>query len=118
MLSVLPAEMASQSKMIEKEEKLGKKRKPTSTINSSKGVPKKVQADENTDTSTKETNKKDTKDTTKGNVKSELKEQSKPSVILDKEEGLDVYVPVCLGDMLDFQSLRGLINIHFYFHNK
>ena len=42
----------------------------------------------------------------------------KPSVVLDKDKGLDVHVPVTGSNMVDFRSLQGLINIHFHFHNK
>ena len=46
MLSILPAEMeairASQDKMLEREEKLEKKRKPTSTVTSPEVSPKKL----------------------------------------------------------------------------
>ena len=46
----------------------------------------------------------------------ETKPDVKPSVVLDKEKGLDVHVPVSGPNMVDFSSLQGLINIHF--HNK
>ena len=42
----------------------------------------------------------------------------KPSVVLDKDKGLGVHVPVTGGNMVDFRSLQGLINIHLHFHNK
>ena len=62
---------------------------------------------------TKEKNKdEDTKE-----VK-EVKPNVKPSVVLDKDKGLDVHVPVSGPNMVDFSSLQGLINIHFHFHNK
>ena len=51
-------------------------------------------------------------------AKDENKEQVKPSVVLDKNKGLDVHVPITNGNIIDFQSLQGLINIHFHFHNK
>ena len=61
--------------------------------------------------------KEDTKPSTKeGDAKQDIKSDVKPSVTLDKTKGLDVYVPVSRGNAIDFQSLQGLINIHF--HNK
>ena len=54
----------------------------------------------------------------RGGVKEELKPDVKPSVTLDKSKGLDVHVPVTSGNVIDFNSLQGLINIHFHFHNK
>ena len=48
-------------------------------------------------------------------MKLEIKDEGKPSVVLDKKKGLDVHVLAIAGNMIDFQ---GLINIHFYFHNK
>ena len=56
--------------------------------------------------------------TKEGGVKEELKPDIKPSVTLDKSKGLDVHVPVSTGNPIDFNSLQGLINIHFHFHNK
>ena len=53
-----------------------------------------------------------------GAVKEEVKAEVKPSVTLDKSRGLDVHVPVNSGNPIDFNSLQGLINIHFHFHNK
>ena len=53
-----------------------------------------------------------------GGVKEEVKPDIKPSVTLDKSKGLDVHVPVSTGNAIDFNSLQGLINIHFHFHNK
>ena len=53
-----------------------------------------------------------------GGVKEEVKPDIKPSVTLDKSKGLDVHVPVSSGNPIDFNSLQGLINIHFHFHNK
>ena len=65
MLSLLPAELeavrASQDKMIEREEKLEKKRKPTSTVTSSEVTPKKVKIVEDTKENTKEETKLDKK---------------------------------------------------------
>ena len=101
--------------MLEREEKLDKKRKPSVTITSSEGVPKKAKCDEGDDKKIKENTKSITKE---GDVKDENKEQVKLSVVLDKNKGLDVYVPVTSGNMIDFQSLQGFINIHFHFHNK
>ena len=51
-------------------------------------------------------------------VKEEVKPDVKPSVTLDKSKGLDVHVPISSGNPIDFNSLQGLINIHFHFHNK
>ena len=48
----------------------------------------------------------------------DVKPDVKPSVVLDKDKGLDVHVPVSGPNMVDFRSLQGLINIHFHFHNK
>ena len=63
--------------------------------------------------------KEDTKPSTKeGGVKEEIKSDVKPSVTLDKSKGLDVHVLVTSGNVIDFESLQGLINIHFHFHNK
>ena len=119
MLSVLPKEIdeirASQSKLLEREEKLEKKRKPSVTITSSEGVTKKPKTDESEDKKIKEDTKPNSKE---GDVKEENKEKVKPSVVLDKNKGLDVHVPFTTGNMIDFQSLQGLINIHFNFHNK
>ena len=56
--------------------------------------------------------------TKEGDVKEKEKVEAKPSVILDKNKGLDVHGPVSSGGNIDFQSLQGLINIHFHFHNK
>ena len=47
-----------------------------------------------------------------------MKADVKPSVTLDKSRGLDVHVPVSSGNSIDFNSLQGLINIHFHFHSK
>ena len=119
LFSVLPKEMdairASQSKMIEREEKLEKKRKPSATITSTEGVCKKSKSDEGDDEKNKDETKSDTKE---GNVKLEVQDEDKPNVVLDKKKGLDVHVPISAGNMIDFQSLQGLINIHFHFHNK
>ena len=89
--------------------------KPNATITSSEGRPKKAKTDEGEDKKIKENTKLNTKE---GDVKEENKEKVKPSVVLDNNKGLDVHVPVTAGNMIDFQSLQGLINIHFHFHNK
>ena len=47
-----------------------------------------------------------------------MKAEVKPSVTLDKSRGLDVHVPVSSRNPIDFNSLQGLLNIHFHFHNK
>ena len=78
-------------------------------------VPKKAKTDKGDDKKIKEDTKSNTKE---GDVQDENKEQVKPSIVLDKNKGLDVYVPITSGNMTDFQSLQGLINIHFHFHNK
>ena len=60
--------------------------------------------------------KEDTKSSTKeGDVKDEIKPEVKPSVTLDKNKALDVHVPVTSGNVINFQSLQLLINIHFSF---
>ena len=115
MLSVLPREVeeirASQSKMIARKEMFEKKRKPSATVSNVEGVVKKAKTGGDVEKVTKE----DTKSSTmEGDIKSEVK----PSVTLDKNKGLDVHVPVSSGNAIDFQSLQGLINIHFHFHNK
>ena len=67
----------------------------------------------------RKSSKKVPKETIKeGGVKEEVKSEIKPSVTLDKSKGLDVHVPVSSGNPIDFNSLQGLINIHFHFHNK
>ena len=63
----------------------------------------------------KETTKPSTKE---GGVKEEIKPNVKPSITLDKTKGLDVHVPVISGNPIDFNSLQGLIHIHFHFHSK
>ena len=73
---------------------------------------------------TKDTTQGTTVETKEKNKDEETKEVKdvkpnvKPSVVLDKDKGLDVHVPVSAGNMVDFRSLQGLINIHFHFHNK
>ena len=73
---------------------------------------------------TKDTTQGTTVETKEKNKDEETKEVKdvkpivKPSVVLDKDKGLDVHVPVTGGNMVDFRSLQGFINIHFHFHNK
>ena len=83
-----------------------KKRKPSATVSSSEGDVEKV---------IKDSPKESTKE---GGVREEIKAEVKLSVTLDKSRGLDVHVPVSSGNPIDFNSLQGLINIHFHFHNK
>ena len=92
-----------------------KKRKPSATITSTEGVAKKAKTEGGDDEKIKEDTNFNTKE---GDVKDENKDQVKPSVVLDKNKWLDVHVPVTSGNVIDFQSLQGLINIHFHFHNK
>ena len=119
MLSVLPREMeeirASQSKMIAREEMFEKKRKPSATVSNIEGVVKKAKTGGDIEKVIKEDTKPSTKE---GDAKQDIKSDVKPSVTLDKTKGLDVHVPVSSGNVIDFQSLQGLINIHFHFHNK
>ena len=119
MLSVLPREMeeirASQSRMLDREEKFEKKRKPNATVTTSEGVVKKTKTEGDVEKVIKEDTKSSTEE---GDIKDEIKPQAKPSVNLDKNKGLDVHVPVTSGNLIDFQNLQGLTNIHFYFHNK
>ena len=54
--------------------------------------------------------KEDTKDSKKeGDAKQNIKAEVKPSVTLDKNKGLDVHVPVSSANVIDFNSLQGLI---------
>ena len=119
MLSVLPREMddirASQFAMLAREEMFEKKRKPSATVSNSEGVVKKSKTEGDVDKVTKESTKSPKKE---GGVKEETKPDIKPSVTLDKTKGLDVHVPVSSGNPIDFNSLQGLINIHFHFHSK
>ena len=92
-----------------------KKRKPSATVSSSEGVVKKSKTEGDVEKVIKESPKESTKE---GGVKEEVKAEVKPSVTLDKSRGLDVHVPVSSGNPIDFNSLQGLINIHFHFHNK
>ena len=119
MLSVLLRHMeeigASQSVMLAREEMFEKKRKPSATVSSSEGVVNKPKTEGDVEKVIKESPKASTKE---GGVKEEVKAEVKPSVTLDKSRGLDVHVPVSSGNTIDFNSLQGLINIHFHFHNK
>ena len=92
-----------------------KKRKPSATVSSTEGVVKKSKTEGDVEKVIKESPNPPTKE---GGVKEELKPDIKPSVTLDKSKGLDVHVPVSTGNPIDFNSLQGLINIHFHFHNK
>ena len=119
MLSVLPREMeeirASQSKMLAREEMFEKKRKHSATVRSTEGVVKKPKTEGDVEKVIKESPNPSTEE---GGVKEEVKPDVKPSVTLDKTKGLDVHVPVTSGNPIDFNSLQGLINIHFHFHSK
>ena len=119
MLSVLPRQIeeirASQSAMLAREEMFEKKRKPSATVSTSEGVVKKAKTEGDVVKVTKESPKLYNKE---GDVKEETKPETKPSVTLDKTKDLDVHVPVSSGNPIDFNSLQGLINIHFHFHNK
>ena len=101
--------------MLAREEMFEKKRKPSATVSSSEGVVKKSKTEGDVEKVIKESPKPSTKE---GDVKEELKPDVKPSITLDKSKGLDVHVPVSTGNAIDFNSLQGLINIHFHFHNK
>ena len=92
-----------------------KKRKPSATVSSSEGVVKKSKTEGDAEKVIKESPKASTKE---GGVKEEVKPDVKPSITLDKSRGLDVHVPVSSRNTIDFNSLQGLINIHFHFHNK
>ena len=92
-----------------------KKRKPSATVSSSEGVVKKSKSEGDVDKVLKQSPNPPIKE---GVVKEELKPDIKPSVTLDKSKGLDVHVPVSTCNPIDFNSLQGLINIHFHFHNK
>ena len=119
MLSILPREMeeirTSQSKMLAREEMFEKKRKPSTTVSNSKGVVKKAKTEGDVEKVINESTKPSTKE---GGVKEEIKPDVKPSVTLNKTKGLDAHVPVTSGNPIDFNSLQGLINIHFHFHSK
>ena len=119
MLSVLPQEMdeirASQYTMLAREEMYERKRKPVATVSKSEGVAKKSKTEEDVVKVIKESPKSLNRE---GDIKEEKKVEVKPSVTLDKTKGLDVHVPVNSGNSIDFNSLQGLINIHFHFHNK
>ena len=92
-----------------------KKRKPSATASNVEGVVKKAKTGGDIDKVTKEDSKESNKE---GDAKQDIKPDVKPSVTLDKNKGLDVHVPVSSANMIDFNSLQGLINIHFHFHNK
>ena len=92
-----------------------KKRKPSATVTNSEGVAKKSKIEGDVVKVTKDSPKSPNKE---GGVKEETKPDIKPSVTLDKPKGLDVHVPVTSGNPIDFNSLQGLINIHFHFHGK
>ena len=119
MLSILPREMeeirASQSRMLDREEKFEKRGSLVKTVTTSEEVVKKAKTEGDVEKVIKEDIKLSIKE---GDVKDENKDQVKPSVVLDKIKALDVHVPVTSGNVIDFQSLQGLINIHFHFHNK
>ena len=88
MLSVLSREMeeirASQSKMLVREEKLDKKRKPSATITSSEGVPKKAKTDEGDDKKIKEDTKPNTKE---WDVKMKIRNKSSQVLFWIKTKG-------------------------------
>ena len=92
-----------------------KKRKPSATVSSSEGVVKTAKTEGDVEKVIKEDTKLSIKE---GDVKNKIKPEVKPSVTLDKNKGLDVHVPVTSSNVIDFQSLQGLINIHFHFNNK
>ena len=116
MLSVLPREMkeirASQSNMLDGG-KIGKKGSLVLQFLVLRQLPRRPRL---RGVLIKRLRKIYTKSNTKeGDVKDENKDKVKPSVVLDKNKGLDVHVLVSSSN---FQSLQGLINIHFHFHNK
>ena len=92
-----------------------KKRKSSTTVSNSEGDIKKSKTEGDVEKIIKEVPKPLPKE---GGVKEEVKSEAKPSVVLDKNEGLDVHVPVTSASNVDFSSLQGLINIYFHFHNK
>ena len=94
---------------------LKKKRKPSATISTFEGVVKKPKTEGDVVKVTTDSPKLYKKE---GDVKEETKPETKPSVTLDKTKGLDVHVPVSSGNPIDFNSLQGLINIHFHFYSK
>ena len=109
MLSVLPREMeeirTSQSKMLDREEKLEKKSSLVLQLPVVRGVAKKAKTEGDVDKKIKEDTKSNTKDTKEGDVKDENKDQVKPSVVLDKNKALDAHVPVTSGNVIDFKNL-------------
>ena len=125
MLSVLPLEMeairASQDTMLAREESYERKRKSKSPVAETVSATKKPNVEPNVTKDTTLLPKEETKEKSKEQDTKEVKETKpdvKPSVVLDKEKGLDVHVPVSGPNMVHFRSLQGLINIHFHFHNK
>ena len=107
---------ASQSVMLAREEMFEKKKGSLVQLSVVlRGVVKKSKTEGDVEKVIKESPKPSTKE---GGVKEELKPDVKPSVTLDKSKGLDVHVPVSSGNAIDFNSLQGLINIYFHFHNK
>ena len=119
MLSVLSREMeeirASQFKILASEEMFEKKRMPSATLTNSEGVVKKAKTEGDVEKLIKKILSHLLR---RRGVKNEIKPEVKPSVTSDKSKGLDIHVPVTSGNVIDFQSLQGLINIHFHFHNK
>ena len=89
MLSVLPRETevirASQSRMLDKEEKFEKKRKPSVTVTTSEGLLRRPRLRGDVEKVINEDTKSSTKE---GDVKDEIKAQVKPSVTLDKKQGV------------------------------
>ena len=119
MLSVLPGQMeeirASQSVMLAREEMFEKKGSLVQLSVVLRGLLRSARQRGMLRKSSKKVPKETIKE---GGVKEEVKSEIKPSVTLDKSKGLDVHVPVSSGNPIDFNSLQGLINIHFHFHNK
>ena len=101
--------------MLDREEMFEKKRKPSATVTNSEGVVKKSKIEGDIEKVTKDSPKSPKKE---GMSRRKTKPDIKPSVTLDKTKGLDVHVPVTIGNPIDFNSLQGLINIHFHFHGK
>ena len=119
MLSVLPREMeeirSSQSAMLAREEMFEKKGSLVQLSVVLRGL---LRSPRQRGMLRKSLKKVPIHPLRRGGVKEELKPDIKPSVTLDKTKGLDVHVPVSTGNPIDFNSLQGLINIHFHFHNK
>ena len=74
----------SQSKMLEREEKLDKKRNPRATITNSEGIPKKAKSDEGDDKKIKEDTKSITKE---GDVKMKIRNKSSQVLFWIKTKG-------------------------------